>query len=250
LIDSLKILDSFEPITLTEMDGVKLMNRTETKYTFHLSKLAFVLSSLLNEYKVLEVEGKRISRYESLYFDTEKLDLYTQHHNGKLNRYKIRQRKYIESGTSFFEIKFKNNKGRTLKNRIQEDLTEQLDIGNKPKFLSKHTPFSVNDLKPVLWINYNRITLVNKNKPERLTIDTGLEFIKGNDKIGFGGLVIAELKQENRSGSHFNQLMKDLRIREGSLSKYCIGIGNTYTEAKKNNFKHRLSQLKQYIYAN
>jgi hypothetical protein len=232
------------------MDGVKLMNRTETKFAFHLTKLSHVLNELMQNYRVLEIEGKRISRYESLYFDTDNLDLYTQHHNGRLNRYKIRQRNYVESGTSFFEIKFKNNKGRTLKNRIQEELTDALNTGAKPKFLNKHSPFSVKDLKPVLWINYGRITLVNKYKPERLTIDTGLEFIKGNEKSGFNGLVIAELKQESKTDSPFINLMKELRIREGSLSKYCMGIGNTYSEAKKNNFKHRLSQLKQYIYAN
>jgi SPX domain protein involved in polyphosphate accumulation len=232
------------------MDEVKLMNRTEIKFAFHLTQLDFVLNELKNNYKVLEVEAKRISRYESLYFDTDNLDLYTQHHNGRSNRYKIRQRNYVESGTSFFEIKFKNNKGRTLKNRIEEEINEELNTGAKPKFLSKHTPFSAQDLKPVLWINYNRITLVNKSKPERLTIDTGLEFIKGNERSGFNGLVIAELKQENRKDSPFLNLMKQLRIKEGSLSKYCTGIGNTYANAKKNNFKQRLNQLKQYVYAN
>ena len=250
MIDFLNILNEFDSVDLSGMDAVKLMNRTETKFAFHLTQLDFVLNELKNDYKILDVEGKRISRYESLYFDTDNLDLYKQHHNGRLNRYKIRQRNYVESGTSFFEIKFKNNKGRTLKNRIQEEITEELSTGSKPKFLSKHTPFSVNDLKPVLWINYSRITLVNKNKPERLTIDTGLEFIKGSERTGFNGLVIAELKQEYRKESPFLHLMKQLKIKEGSLSKYCMGIGNTYADAKKNNFKQRLSQLKQYIYAN
>lgn len=232
------------------MDGVKLMNRTETKFAFHLSQLPIILEFLKQDYSVLEVNSNRVSRYESLYFDTDDLLLYTQHHNGRLNRYKIRQRKYVESGTSFFEVKFKNNKGRTLKNRIQEELTEDLNSGIKPKFLSKHTPFSIHDLKPVVWINYNRITLVNKRQAERLTIDTGLEFVKGKDKTGFQALVIAELKQESKTNSPFLQIMKDLHIKEGSLSKYCMAIGNTYEEAKKNNFKQKLSQLKQYIYAN
>ncbi len=231
------------------MDGVKLMNRVESKFAFHLNQLTTVLELLKQDYKVLEVATQRISRYESLYFDTDDLHLYTQHHNGRLNRYKIRQRMYVESGTSFFEIKFKNNKGRTLKNRIQEDLTEELNNGSKPKFLKKYTPFTIQDLKPVVWINYNRITLVNKHKAERLTIDTGLEFVKGKEKTNFHALVIAELKQETKSDSPFMNIMKDLHIREGSLSKYCMAIGNTYANAKKNNFKHRLNQLKQYTHA-
>ena len=41
------------------------------------------------------------------------------HQNKKLNRYKIRQREYLISDISFFEIKFKSNKGRTIKKRIK-----------------------------------------------------------------------------------------------------------------------------------
>ena len=39
-------LVAFEPISLTEMDRVKLMNRTDTKFAFHYDKLAFFLAEI------------------------------------------------------------------------------------------------------------------------------------------------------------------------------------------------------------
>jgi len=114
-LESIKnILDQFAPITLSEMDSVKLMNRTDTKFIFTTNELPKLLEELKNDYRLLDINGNKISRYESLYFDTEDFQLYHQHRCGKLNRYKVRFRKYVESELNYFEVKFKNNKGRTV----------------------------------------------------------------------------------------------------------------------------------------
>lgn len=60
------ILTAFEPISLSEMDNVKLMDRTDTKYTFHVSALDALLQEAMPYYKVLSVENNRISRYKTL----------------------------------------------------------------------------------------------------------------------------------------------------------------------------------------
>ena len=96
------MLNQFSPITLEEMDGVKLMDRTDTKFTFNINKLPTILEEAKEFYKILSVEGNRISRYKTLYFDTEDFDLYNEHHSGKLNRYKIRHRTYVESNIGFW----------------------------------------------------------------------------------------------------------------------------------------------------
>jgi hypothetical protein len=73
------ILNNFSPVLLDEMDGKKLMSRTDTKFVFPQSQLPLLLKELQNDYQVLNVDGNRISRYESLYFDTPGFDLYHQH---------------------------------------------------------------------------------------------------------------------------------------------------------------------------
>ena len=52
------ILSHFAPTSLEEMEMVKLMDRTDTKFTFNISQLELILNDVKEDYRVLEVEGK------------------------------------------------------------------------------------------------------------------------------------------------------------------------------------------------
>src|SRR6476620_5435567 len=142
-----QILHDFQPIDLKEMDSVKLMNRTDTKFIFNISHYQKIMSEIKDYYRVLEVDGKRISRYETLYCDTSHFDLYNKHHQGKLNRYKIRHRTYVESNIGFLEVKFKNNKGRTIKTRISQKDVPVTWGTESELFLNKMLPFQPHSLQ-------------------------------------------------------------------------------------------------------
>jgi hypothetical protein len=230
---NLDILDQFTPITLDEMEGVKLMNRTDTKFIFNFKYFTEVMKEVMQHYRALEIGGRRISRYETLYYDTAGFDLYNEHHKGKLNRYKIRHRTYVDSNAGYLEVKFKNNKGRTIKTRISKKQVPYDWQGDSVEFLTKMLPFQHDKLQPVIWINYNRITLVNRNSAERLTIDLDLEFKWEGKHQVLDGLVIAEVKQEKRKQSPFMTVMKKKFIREGAISKYCMGIAFTCDTVKR-----------------
>ncbi|HRH01465.1 MAG TPA: polyphosphate polymerase domain-containing protein [Bacteroidia bacterium] len=245
-----KIIQAFQPISLTEMDSVKLMDRTDTKFVFHIRDLKKILDKIVGHYRALEVEGSRWSPYETLYFDTPKLELYLRHHNQKLNRFKIRYRKYVNSNLHFFEIKFKNNKGRTIKKRIKQTQIENDINGNALQLLQTMTPFKEGDLKPVLFVNCSRATLVNIEHEERLTLDVKLQFVKNSTEINFEPLVIAELKQAKVNiQSPFYKLMKHYRFRSSSMSKYCFGVTQLFPDIKKNNFKPKILTLNKIIHA-
>ena len=115
-----ELLQSFEPISLQEMEHVKLMNRVDTKFAFTVNALNSLLPLLADEYYVLKVEETTVPHYESLYFDDERFSFFKDHHNGKGNRFKVRIRKYVESNLYFLEVKHKT-KGRTDKKRIAID---------------------------------------------------------------------------------------------------------------------------------
>jgi hypothetical protein len=174
--------------------------------------------------------------------------LYLQHHNGKLNRYKIRHRTYVDSNSGFLEVKHKNNKGRTLKTRIKkQDVPYNFDV-NSLKFLASKLPFNPLVLIPKLWVNYNRITLVNLEIGERVTIDTGLEFIDTEkNKIALNNLVIAEVKQDKKNPSTFISAIKEFGIKPGSISKYCMAASYLNTQLKTNSFKLKLNQISKII---
>lgn len=230
------------------MDSVKLMDRTDTKFTFSETQLCEVLNQVKDHYKVLEIESKRQSTYKTLYYDTDNLKLYLDHHNGHLNRYKIRHRTYVDSNTGFLEVKFKSNKSRTIKERIKKVLTPLSWEPDTMEFLQNKLPFDPATLKPVLWVNYKRITLVSNNLTERVTIDVDLEFISDNIVRKMENLVIAEVKQDRKNPSAFLACMKEKHIRVGSISKYCLGIALTQRSVKKNNFKEKILALKHIVY--
>lgn len=247
--DSLsEALFQFAPVSLQEMDNVKLMDRTDTKFLFKMEQLPYFLEELSNSYRVLEVSSKRICRYETLYFDTPNFQLYLHHQNGKLNRYKVRYRRYIESDLSFFEIKFKNNKGRTIKNRVKKKAIEYSITGKAENLLRENTNLDPALLEPKIWVNYSRITLVNTFLKERVTIDVNLSFKNTVASSGLENLVIAEVKQESCASSPFIDLMKKNHIRRGSISKYCLGIASLYKDVKQNNYKPKLLNLNKILY--
>ena len=66
----IEAVSEFLPITLEEMDTVKLMNRMDTKYIFHSGRLSGILEKASEFYRILSIEDNRIFRYNSLYFDS------------------------------------------------------------------------------------------------------------------------------------------------------------------------------------
>jgi hypothetical protein len=235
----------YDPITLKQMDSVKLMDRTDTKFVFHHHLLIPLLEKLKADYFILDVNGARISRYETLYYDTDDFALFQKHQCKGLNRYKVRSRKYIESNISFFEVKFKNNKGRTKKERISTNQIEHI-LSHHPEitaFINSKTKLKPEELHPKFWVNYSRMTLVSKDLKERLTIDLNLTFKLGDKISDYGYVVIAELKQNKFASSPFTRAAREMSIRQASLSKYCLGTISLFPEIKHNNFKPVLLYL-------
>lgn len=130
-----------------------------------------------------------------------------------------------------------------MKKRVSTPSPPVIWEGENAVFLNKTQPFQPDTLVPVMWVNYSRCTLVSKTNPERLTIDLDLEFVKDDITKQMKGMVIAEVKQEKRKASAFLSIMKKYHIREGSISKYCLGIAVMCSDVKKNNFKRKLINI-------
>lgn len=239
------LISSFMPISLQEMEKVRLMNRMDTKYTTHPERLYQLLKQMQPEYFVQEIQGNRISPYQTLYLDTPDLHMYRIHQTGRRTREKIRMREYQDSHLTFLEIKDKNNKGRTSKIRIPLPEIEYKLGAKAGEFIRKHAKYNPEELIPHLRNQFDRITLVNKAMTERLTIDPGISFY--NVKTGFSyqlpHLIIIELKQDGNFPSPAKNLLAGLHIRPVSISKYCLGCILTVPSLKYNRFKSRLRQI-------
>jgi hypothetical protein len=223
------------------MDNVKLLSRTDKKFMLTLKQLESWLMEIKSNYRVLEINDVRINAYKSYYFDTPDFELYKAHHNKKLNRLKIRFRSYLESGIHFLEVKLKTNKGRTIKKRI-DVATPGIITPNEENFISqfyKSSKSLINSLN----IDYHRITLVNKEAPERVTVDLNLTFVDGAVSRTLENIAIVEIKQDNLPvATKAESVLKSMRIKEGFISKYCLGMA-LLKPVKQNLFKPKIRKI-------
>jgi hypothetical protein len=243
-----RILNGFDPISLSEMDHVALLNRTDTKFLMSERQLLSVLSGVDDDYRVLEVNRQRLNAYETLYFDTPDFTFYHQHHDGYLNRYKVRSREYVDSHLSFLEVKYKTNHQRTIKTRLRTgNFITSLDQDSS-NFVARNAACDPRQLEAKLWNQFNRITLVSRHSKERLTIDLNLCFDDGCQLKNLDGLVIAEVKQERLDlNSVFIQGVRKQGVHPSGFSKYCIGIALLNQRIKQNNFKPNLRKLDRLV---
>ncbi|MFI3264335.1 MAG: polyphosphate polymerase domain-containing protein [Rikenellaceae bacterium] len=241
-------ISKFQGISLVEMDAVKLMNRTDRKYWFHSSGIADLLEAIVDNYYILEVDGERNMPYSTIYYDTPTNEMYANHQRGKGNRYKIRRRSYVSSKSSFLEVKFKSNKGRTIKVRKGTDFGSVTFNSDDQEFIEAKSPYTCGQLRESLKNNFCRLMLVSKNMNERCTIDSCLQFNGADDKESeLDDLVIVEVKTDGRSRSAIIEALNLRRIKPSGFSKYCIGRSLIDTELKQNNFKSKLRMIEKII---
>ncbi len=248
------ITNQYDSASLEELANVTALNRQDTKFIFNSRLLPEVLQRLMNDYFILEIADHRSFNYNNLYYDTNEFILYFQHHNGCRPRFKIRFREYPESGFSFFEIKTKTNKNRTKKTRLKlPDGSAEAQFFDREsnmfseqpiiEMISRKTPLTAADLFPSVAVKFNRITLVEKNFRERITIDNNLYTANESVKQNFDQVTISEVKQDRYNPqSVFVKTMRSMSIPETRFSKYCIGINYCY-DIKHNRFKPRIREL-------
>jgi hypothetical protein len=264
-------LNAFQRTDLEGVERVRLMRRSDSKYVFPVKRMPELLAHLESAYRVLDPGKGPVVPYDNRYFDSADLRCYRDHHNGRGIRFKFRYRRYGNSGMTHFEIKAKNNRGKTNKWRIEVPMPAvqgQQDLSTVPLPLRPpSTAFAELQarqwdpqiLQPILDIAFQRFTLVDMGYKDRCTVDTGVSFERLlPDRPGsqvehlprsssWPELAIAEIKQERFSrNSAFVAAMEAMGIRPLRISKYCLGILDTVPGIRYQRFKnkyHRLCQL-------
>ena len=231
------------------MSSIRLMNRIDTKFITNYSTLLKLLEMTTDEYYAQELNGDRVNPYLTTYWDTPAHLFYMSHHDGHYPRKKVRVRTYLESDITFLEVKKKNNHGRTTKTRIQVPAQDELAESQVSTFLEKKVGMDLEEMKPVIQNRFDRITLVNMGKTERLTIDFNIRFqnLETGVESGTGNLVIIELKRDGNVYSPVKEMLRKLRIKQDGFSKYCIGVVMTNPDIKQNMFKARMIDINKQI---
>lgn len=235
---------AYTPISLAELGDAALLNRVETKYVVSADFIPTFLNAIRTDYTVLSIDGQRLNQYRTLYFDSADFALYRRHHAGATNRYKIRARQYVETDTTFLELKHKDNKRHTTKQRRETDKFMRVIDRPSGDFLRHHYPYSVDVLYGRLLTNYTRMTLVSRHSAERVTIDLDLNFEWDESDITLENVAIIEVKRAPHStDSRAIAQLREQHQRPQRFSKYCIGVSKMYPHVKHNNFKPTLRLL-------
>ena len=227
-------------LTLAEVvEGWSLQDRMDRKYLVPAKTLGELIAGRRAEYGVLQIDQRVNFGYETMYFDTPDMLTYRQHAQGVRRRFKVRVRRYQESGLLRLEIKTQGVRSRTVKYALEGANTvhgpaaifvrQSLDDSYGSSYLAD----VVSTLEPGLVMTYRRTTLVSLRGGERVTIDSGLSIDhRGVQAQLLPGLALVEVKSEDaRSGT--DRALVRARFRPLSLSKYVAGIELTNGRARQ-----------------
>ena len=238
-------LRSFSPISLEETNkSASMLKRIDNKYLVDKLKLRSILDQLRTDFRVLEIDGCSIFSYESCYFDDEQR-CFHEHLQGRRQRFKVRTRRYVESGKAFFEVKLKGKRGQTDKSRetcndyyafVINDDERQMMRGLYEKRYGKRFPYR---LAPTLHVSYRRFTLVSTSGKERITVDFNLGFETPMGKQAFIGddFIIIETKTADGRGQSDLALKRQHVRGVDGCSKYCLGMVLTGEVERFNKFR-------------
>lgn len=236
---------TFDALTLAELDErARLQTRIDRKYVVGPDVFRRLVEPLATGYRALELEGRRLFRYDSIYFDTPSLTTYRQHQQGRRKRFKCRTRLY-ETGLCFFEVKLKDGRGQTVKRQLPINPHEHGRLtADAHRFLVEQLQRSYGQpapgaFAPALRTVYGRVTLVCREGRERVTCDTGLVFsAPGSSRSRLlPGRVLIETKSE-RGNTAADRLLRRLGARPvSSCSKYCVGTALSRSDVVDNRFR-------------
>ena len=238
------LMDPFQPITLAQLNGkAAMLNRLDNKYIVRAEVLRQALPRLAEHFDILEINGKRDFTYLTCYFDDRAFTSYLEHHNGRRQRCKVRIRKYADMRQCFIEVKLKDKRGITVKKRQDHPYEKYGELDARAEAFVRATyddfygrKFEL-ELRPLLEISYQRVSLVARNGGERMTIDFGLSFA-GVDRAHAidETIAIVETKSSNGNGIADKFLRELHQHPTKRCSKYCIGAATLGLVGKHNNF--------------
>lgn len=242
-----RALAQLAPISLEEVvESADLQVRKDVKYVLRPEELVPILDQLSNVEapRVLEIDGRRLFRYESTYFDSPELTNYLDAAYRRPRRTKVRVRTYVDSGTCMLEVKKRDNRGHTVKHRLPYDRHHSRELTPEGAGFVASTGTEDGDrLRPSLTSTYQRATLVFLESGVRVTIDVGLSWCDSDGhRLAVPDLVLLETKSLTRP-SPVDRVLWAAGHRPATISKYCTGLAALRPSLPSNKWHRVLTTL-------
>lgn len=249
-------LNDFQPLTLTQLNAqASFLKRIDRKFLLTTQEFWDFLKELKNDFQVLEISWKKVFSYDNIYMDTQDYLFYNQHQNKLKSRTKVRTRLYEDSKIAFFEYKQKIN-WVTQKFRYQFPIEEH---GTMTKWKKRFFEWvwqsmyqwdpQAPKIFPAIQTKYNRITLVEKNGWERLTVDFNIQTKDLRDdeaqNVDLTNLVIIESKSLSKKCRSLDILQKNHKSQASSCSKYSLWVVYAGLAKKYSTFKKTMLEIEK-----
>jgi hypothetical protein len=240
--------DRFDAVTLDDLvAAASLLTRVDRKYVVPRGDLERIVAMLDPGTRVLEIDGARHFAYESVYFDTPDLLSFRMAAQPRRRRFKLRTRSYLDTGTSYLEIKTRGARGTTVKDRDEYDPRDRdrLTDDARDDIADAFTTIGVaaeraDELDATLLTRYRRTTLLAPDGAARATVDTALEWIEPD---GHGFALPEATIVETKSGARPSDVDRALwraGHRPATVSKYATGLAALHPDLPRNRWARQL----------
>ena len=224
----LAIISQLPTISLGELNALAgLQTRIDRKYVLTVEQADRALSGVAARLAALDIDGSRSFQYNSLYFDTPELTSYRAAATRRRRRFKVRVRRYVDSGVSALEVKTRGSRGETVKTRV--DCGPECFDAFTPEALryidsAVQTEGLARQLHSMMWTSYYRSTMVDLQDRSRITIDRCLQGSPaGSHWRPLTDRVIVETKSTDRTTPLDRALWAD-HVRPVAISKYATAM--------------------------
>jgi len=239
-------LERLAPVGLDELDATAaLLTRRDRKYIVPAGVAAQVVERLAPVSRVLEIDGRRWFRYESVYFDTPDRVSYLAAARRRPRRFKVRTRSYLDTGRCLLEIKTRDPRGRTVKRRHEHPIAMRDDLDPSGRAFVGACPLigeRSDAFEPALITDYSRATLLVGAAGVRVTLDRDLRAQAAVGPIAsLSGMVIIETKTGGRP-SEADRVLWSLGHRPTRVSKFGTSLAVLHPDLPSNRWTRALRQ--------
>lgn len=245
-MDAVEVLPT---VSLAELNAqASLLTRVDRKYVIEAGELDAVLTGPCDSgvagLRVLEIDGRRSSRYESTYLDTVDLDSWAGAAHRRRRRWKVRTRTYADTGERWLEVKTRGRRGVTVKERLPHDAHELSGPAGawvRDRLGAAH----VHDVDPgglvaTLHTSYARTTLLLAEAAGRATVDRDLRWVSGHGTAEVGDVLVVETKSGTARPGPLDRRLWELGHRPIRISKYGTGLALLTPDLQTNRW-HRVT---------
>lgn len=247
----------------TLLERAALLTRVDRKYVLDRATVEILVELLPPGAALLDIDGRTRFGYTSTYLDTPALDAFRQSAHKRRRRFKVRTRRYEESGDAYLEVKTRRG-AHTVKERIPgRHLTDgTLSTVGRDYVADRLSaagldPDLATRLVPTLTTRYRRRTVLHADGQTRITIDETPSWEGhavggdpsreahavggGPSRLALPGLFIVETKS-GASASSADRLLWSLGHRPTRISKYATGLAALQPSLPHNRWHRTLTR--------